>query len=249
MPDTAAFAAGLLNPDHPVPNLVKGQITRRYAVYRNNVTMGLIRALEVNFPAVRRLLGEVYFFGFAHDFAQSYPPRSPLMFKYGADFSHALERSEDLASYPYLVDVARLEILWRQSYHAMDAKPLAPDALAALDPEALFDCRFVSHPAMRLLASPYAVHAIFAANRSTGTERVIRSDAAQYVLITRPEFEVSVSQISKAQFALFTALSKSRSLSDALDLAAAEDHNFDFSATLALLLQSGAFQSIKTKNG
>jgi hypothetical protein len=68
--DTAAFSAGLLNPSHPVPLLVKGQIARRYAVYRNNVTVGLIRALEANFPVVRKLLGEEYFTGFARDFAQ-----------------------------------------------------------------------------------------------------------------------------------------------------------------------------------
>ena len=115
MGDTAEFAAGLLDPQHPVPLLVKGQIARRYAVYRNNVTVGLIRALEANFPVVRRLLGEEYFAGFARDFAQGHPPQSPLMFQYGADFPAVLERAEDLASYPYLADVARLEIIWRDS--------------------------------------------------------------------------------------------------------------------------------------
>jgi hypothetical protein len=246
--DTAEFSAGLLNPNFPVPSLVKGQIARRYAVYRNNVTVGLIRALEANFPVVRKLLGEEYFAGFARDFAQSHPPQSPLMFQYGTDFPQALERAEDLASYPYLADVARLEILWRESYHAADADPLAADALGSIDPEILFDCRFKMHPAAHLIQSRFSIHAIFVANRSDAEFHVSNPMRPQYILVTRPHYDVTLHAITPDQFEFFQALMNSESLSDALDRATTIEPNFDLPGTLALMFQSGAFQSIQQGN-
>jgi Putative DNA-binding domain len=246
--DTAAFSAGLLNPEHPVPSLIKGQIARRYAVYRNNVTVGLIRALEANFPVVRRLLGQEYFAGFARDFAQIHPPQSPLMFRYGSDFPDALECAEDLVSYPYLADVARLEILWLESYHAADASPLAADALAAIDPEILFDCHLKKHPAARLVQSPFAVHAIFAANGPDAENDVLDPMQPQCILVTRPHYNVAMHPLTPEQFGFFHALMNSESLGDALDRAASIEPNFDLPTVLALMLQSGAFQSIQQGN-
>jgi Putative DNA-binding domain len=246
--DTAEFAAGLLNPEHPVPSVVKGRIARRYAVYRNNVTIGLIRALEANFPVVRRLLGEEYFAGFARDFAQSHPPQSPLMFRYGAHFPETLERAEDLAAYPYLSDVARLETLWRESYHAADAKPLAADALASIDPEILFDCRLIAHPATRVISSQFSIHSIFTVNKSDFNGHVPDPTQPQCILLTRPHFDVATQLLTSDQFEFFRALMNSENLGDALDSATSIEPNFDLSGTLALMLQSGAFQSIQQNN-
>lgn len=248
MADTAEFAAGLLDPHHPVPLLVKGQIARRYAVYRNNVTVGLIRALEANFPVVRRLLGETYFAGFARHFAQNNPPQSPLMFQYGREFPHILESDKDLASYPYLGDVARLEILWRESYHASDAPSLPAEALQSIDPDTLFDGRFKIHPAMRLIQSRFAIHAIFAANRSGGEDHGFDPAEPQSVMVTRPQYDVAIHRVTPQQFEFFIALRDGKNLGNALDSTASLDMNFDLSGTLALLLQSGAFQSIQTGN-
>jgi Putative DNA-binding domain len=246
--DTAEFSAGLLNPEHPVPLMVKGQIERRYAVYRNNVTAGLVRALEENFPVVRKLLGEEYFAGFVRDFAQSHPPQSPLMFQYGSNFPQALECSEDLSGYPYLADVAQLEILWRESYYAADATSLTADALASVDPENLFDCRFKMHPAARLIRSPFAIHSIFAANKPGAEGHVLNPLQPQCILLTRPDYEVAIHATSHAQFEFFRALLNGECLGDALDIVATVEPNFDLPGTLALMLQSGAFQSVQKGN-
>jgi hypothetical protein len=246
--DTAEFSTGLLNPHGPVPALVKHQSERRYNVYRNNVAVGLIKALEANFPVVRRLLGEHYFAGFARDFAYSTPPQSPLMFHYGADLPKALADANDLTHYPYLSDMAQLEILWRESYHAADAAPLAGDVLASIDPDVLFDCRFKIHPATRLFQSRFAVQSIFLANRSEGVDMHFDPFVPQYVLIKRPRYEVTIVAITSEQYGFFLALQKGESLGQAFEHTADLDPNFDLSGTLALMLQSGAFHSIETGN-
>jgi hypothetical protein len=247
--DTDLFSQGLLDPTQPVPKLIKGQIARRYAVYRNNVTVGLIRALEANFPVLRRLLGEEYFAGFARDFAQSHPPQSPLMFQYGRALPQALETAEDLGSYPYLGDIARLEILWRESYHAADANPLAPDVLATIDTEQLFECSLKPHPATRLIQSHFAIHDIFSANTENAVHAVVDPTEAQSVLITRPHLDVQMRSVTPDQFEFFRSLLTGVRLADALDHAAVLNSNFNLSATFALMLQSGAFHSIQQDNG
>jgi hypothetical protein len=244
MADTAEFSAGLLNPDAPVPSLIKGQVERRYAVYRNNVTVGLIRALEANFPAVQKLLGDEYFAGFAREFAQAHPPTSPLMFCYGQEFPDALSCDPDLLAYPYLKDVAQLEILWRESYHAADAESLQGNALSAVDSDMLFECSFMTHPALRIFRSDFAVHDIFVANRISDDLAVSDPSQNQRVMVTRPTLEVKVHKISHSQFEFFTSLALGTSLGAALNKILNEE-NFDLSETLTLLIRSGAFQSIQ----
>ncbi len=248
MGDTAEFSAALLDPNHPVPSLVTGQTACRYVVYRNNVTVGLMRALEANFPVVRRLLGEQYFAGFARDFAQCHPPQSPLMFRYGGEFPDRLESEGDLARYPYLGDVARVEILWRESYHAADAPVMAGDALAALDPDTLFNSHFIIHPATHLLQSRFAVHSIFDANKQGSVEQAFDPALPQSILVTRPLHDVAVRAVTSEQFAFFLALKNADYFGDAVNAAADLGSNFDLSDTLALLLQSGAFQAIQAGN-
>ena len=61
----AAFTAGLLDPDRAPPDAVSGPngkvAVKRYAVYRNNVTVSLIDALAANFPATLRITGPDFF--------------------------------------------------------------------------------------------------------------------------------------------------------------------------------------------
>ena len=61
----ATFAQALLNPTLTAPALVTGPngkaAGKRYAVYRNNVTVSLIDALAAIYPAVQRITGPDFF--------------------------------------------------------------------------------------------------------------------------------------------------------------------------------------------
>ena len=56
------FRAALLDSDRPVPDgLTDGDghpTTRRFSVYRNNVTVALIDAMRAGFPVLVKLLGD-----------------------------------------------------------------------------------------------------------------------------------------------------------------------------------------------
>src|SRR5258707_3207717 len=61
----AEFATSLLSSSLPPPQGIVARPgadpERRFSVYRNNVVVGLVRALEGRFPVVRRLVGEESF--------------------------------------------------------------------------------------------------------------------------------------------------------------------------------------------
>ncbi len=238
------FAAGLLNPASPVPVHLKGRATRRYAVYRNNVTVGLVRAMEANFPVVRRLLGEEYFAGLAREFVRKHPPVSPLMFEYGDQFAAFVEAEGDLRDFAYLGDVARLEQQVRLSYHEADAPTLTAQDLAALSEEALFNTVLIPHPATALLASPYALHAIYTANLPSGSGHVDDPAQAQAVLVSRPSFDVELQRLGVAQLCFFGQLLDQESLGTAAGSASIVDGDFDLGQALDVLMASGAFQAI-----
>src|ERR1700737_734497 len=124
------FARALRDPDLVVPRGVTSHNSdaprERFAVYRNNVMVGLVGALEARFPATRKIVGEDFFKGAAQLFAATQPPRSPLMMFYGDAFPAFLAGFEPAREVPYLADVARLEAARTRACHAADAKPLTP---------------------------------------------------------------------------------------------------------------------------
>ena len=69
------FAEVILNPERPAPVGLVGpdgqQTSKRFDVYRNNVTVSLREALAVGFPAVAKLLGEENFNGLATAFLRA----------------------------------------------------------------------------------------------------------------------------------------------------------------------------------
>jgi hypothetical protein len=238
------FSVALLNPASPVPVVVKGPAERRFAVYRNNVTLGLVRALEANFPAIRRLLGEAYFAGLAREFVQRHPPASPLLFYYGEHFPAHLARQEDLADYPYLADVARLEQQWRRSYHEADAPVLQPSSISGLDERQIADVRLSVHPAGALMQSDFAVHSIFQANRFHGVAAPKDFTVPEYVVVSRPALDVHTRTVSAAQYAFLSTLWNGAELGLAAERAMTVDADFDIVAAIRLMLDSGLFQEV-----
>ncbi len=85
-----AFAAALGEPSAAPPAMTRGRFDapdrRRFSVYRNNVAVGLMGALEARYPATRKIAGEDAFRSIARAFVSERKPRSPVMIAYGEDF-------------------------------------------------------------------------------------------------------------------------------------------------------------------
>lgn len=239
------FAAAILDPAREVPpGLVDPDgdpSPRRFAVYRNNVVVGLTQALSAAYPVVQRLLGEAFFAAMARIFVAHEPPRSPVMLDYGEGFARFLAAFEPAAGLAYLPDVARLERAWLEAYHAAEAHPLAPEVLAALPPDIAPRLVLGLHPSLRLVRSAFPVVSIWRLNVDDDAPSSLDPDAGpEDALILRPAGEVEVRALPPGAAFFIAALSEGRPLQGSTVAALAEDPRFDLADTLAGLLAAGA---------
>jgi hypothetical protein len=242
-----SFVAALTDPSAPPPAQTRGREgrpdARRFAVYRNNVAVGLIGALEMRYPVARRLVGDAFFRGLARAFVAGNKPRSPVLIHYGADFPAFIEAFHPTREVPYLADVARLENAWVEAYHAAEAAPLGLADLAAVDPERLGDLRFVFHPAVRLLRLAHPAASIWAAHQAAGEPRAPEHWRAEDAMITRPHADVDVRILPGGGYEFAAALLSGAALADAAEPLAAE--GVDPGPHLVGLVEAGAIANIR----
>jgi len=241
------FAQALLDPAGTMPQGVttaRGEAdAARFAVYRNNVFVGLTGALAKRFPVVRRLVGEEFFAGMARVYAGLHKPSSPLLFEYGDEFPDYIERFKPAQGLPYLGGVARIEASWTRAYHAEDKTPVGLGELAAIDPDSLGHARLAAHNSSSLISSPYPIGSIWVAHQSETVE-LMRAMRAEQVLVARPEMDVSVIILPAEGAAFAEALFAGETLTTASQRASELDGNFDFGAALVGLVSLGAFGAV-----
>jgi hypothetical protein len=246
-----AFAAALADPAAPLPGMTQGRLgapdARRFSVYRNNVAVGLIGALEARYPVSRRMMGADLFRAMARAFARAHKPRSPVMIAYGGDFPDFVAASlaviettaDDLTDVP---DVARLENAWVEAYHAEDAPVAAIGDLGKLDPAALPRTRVEFHPAAFLLRFATPAASIWAAHQSGARTGAPARRLGEDALVTRPGQDVSVRVLPPSGYEFAASLRGGATLIEAAEAVNVPD--FDFGAHLVGLVESGAVASI-----
>src|SRR5467141_1834386 len=167
-PFEKCFADALLDANRPIPHGITAHNAtvpaRRFAVYRNNVAVGLVKALKSRFPVVEKIVGEEFFAGMARVFVMKRPPRSPLLATYGDEFAAFIAAFEPARELAYLADVARLEAARTRAYHATDATPVDVGQLAALDAYTVGGIRVDMHPSTEIVRSPHPIVTIWAMN-------------------------------------------------------------------------------------
>lgn len=240
------FAAALLDPAHTAPPGLVGPdgrpSPRRFAVYRNNVVVGLVEALKANYPAVCRIVGETFFDAMARIFVTWEPPTSPVLLNYGAGFASFIDGFEPARDVPYLADVARLERAWLEAYHAPEADPLQPDALAAIPPDEVAKLTFQLHPTLRLTWSRFPVITIWQMNVGDGVPAPVDLAAGgDDIVVIRPNAVVEVRAMPPGGFAFVEALQHGRTLTEAMKAALRADPRFDLAGNIRGLVTAGAF--------
>lgn len=238
------FSKALLDPDKSVPEALTSHTARvpekRFAVYRNNVVVGLINALAARFPATQRIVGEEFFRAMARVYVRANPPRSPLLMEYGNGFADFIAQFEPAAELAYLADVARLEAARTRAYHAADAAPIDPKILQSMDESELGNLGIEPHPAAEIVRSKHPVVTIWAMNSGERELGPIDDWTAEDALVVRPQLEVFVRALTPGGAAFLSALFGGARLGDAVEAAQGEHEEFDLVANLAGLISSGA---------
>ncbi|WP_158815478.1 DUF2063 domain-containing protein [Methylocapsa sp. S129] len=237
-----AFARALADPTRAPPAQTVGRENRpdarRFAVYRNNVAMSLIAAVEARYPVTRRLVGDAFFRAMSRAFVAHNKPRSAVILHYAANFPGFIAEFEPARDLPYLADVARLENAWVEAYHSAEAEPLAVAALAAVDPAKLGDLRFAFHPAARLLRSSHPAASIWAGHQGEGDAKPPDDWRGEEILVSRPDADVGVRILPFGGYSFAHALQNGATLGEAH--LAMNFEGFDPGSHLIGLIEAGA---------
>lgn len=211
-----------------------------FLIYRNTVLKGCIDALQANFPAVVRLVGEVWFRAAAAVYARQDPPRVPMLLEYGAGFADFLARFEPAAELPYLPAVARLDRFWSESHAAADDIPLRAQDLAGLAQEILGRMVLKPHAAARWAWLPVPAFTIWTRNRGESPAAGDEPEFAWHgegALLTRPRDAIEWLELDQAACMFMDACAAGVPLAEAAGCVPAAD----IAGLLARLLEAGAF--------
>jgi len=247
----AEWIDALLDPERPPPPGLRtwngSDPARRFAVYRNNVTVSLVDALADGFPVTQQLVGEKFFRAMAREFVRAAPPRSPLLVGYGGEFPTFIAAFSPAAGLPYLADTARLELACIRAYHAADAAPVAPDRIGALldDTDILAASRFCLHPSLHIVQSPWAVASLWAAHQGHGEITGIDPAVEENAWILRSDLQVAVLRMRAGDCLFASTLQRGATLAEAAELARVGDPDFDLPACLAVLLRERLITAIE----
>lgn len=190
--------------------------------YRGNAAAIAERTLAATFPTVQQLMGETSFAQLARVFWHRQAPRCGDLAQYGAALPDWIANDEQLASEPYLSDVARVDWAVHTIEHAADVPgpPSGLGLLAQLDPTQL---TLRLRPALAWVESRWPVVTIWQAHRSDDADRFagVRQAMAGHVvetaLVARPQWRASVCAIDQATARFMAALQDGTALAGALD--------------------------------
>lgn len=86
-------------------------LRRAVNIHANNAMVAACEALASNFPVLRAMLGEDAFAILARRHVLAQPPTDPRLCLYGKTLPHSVANIGELATWPWLPDMARLEWL------------------------------------------------------------------------------------------------------------------------------------------
>jgi len=188
----------------------------RLDIYRNNVIHSLSCAIGDLYPIVKRLVGEQFFNGLAIEFVRLYPPDNSALVLYGQGFVKFIAKHQACAQLPYLSDVAQLELICHQCFHAIDCDNFEPSQLASIAPEQLGFLTFTFDPAVHLLQSNWPVEAIWQENLKAQPQQLnIDQAGGCYLLVFRREFEVQVVDLNPHCFNFISQLKSGLNIAQA----------------------------------
>jgi hypothetical protein len=246
--DHGEFVRALLDPDLPPPEGLRAAHglapLRRFAIYRNNVVVGLIDALSERFPVCLRLVGEEFFSAMAQCYVPVSLPRTPMLFEYGEDFAEFVSGFEPARGLPYLPDVARLEYAIGRAYHAEDAAPLPTDFVRSLPSGRLEAATASFHPSTQLVPSNYPIVSIWRANMTPDPPQSLTLDHAEDSLVVRPRLDVEAHALPAGGAAFIETLIGGGTFGQALSAASERAKDFDLAACLRTLLAGETLTAI-----
>jgi len=199
------------------PRLIKPSPTlspeERIKIYRGMYLLRMREALEIDFPAIRTIMGKEKFFETVEHYVESHPSTSYTLDHLGRHFSQYLEEEEED---PLLSDMARLEWALCEVAVAHDGPTLEMKDLASVGQDRFTELVFSPVPALEVLTFRYNINELY---KAWGAEESIPKEERRrsHLVVWRHELNVWRLDLSPVGHAFLSSLLTGAQLGDSLD--------------------------------
>lgn len=213
-------------------------------VYRANAGAHAERALASACPTLAALIGEEALAGLARALWQACPPARGDLAAFALAAPGFIDEDPQLAAWPYLADVARLDLAVQALERAADgpAQPAGLARLAECDPAALW---LRARPGLTLQRSRWPIASIWQAHQGPDVAVALATldlDQPEAALVWRDGWRGAVARLDEPQAAFTEAVLGGASLGAALEAAPPD---LDFTAWLTQALQQQWFIAVE----
>lgn len=208
----------------------RGQLSpvERLEIYREQFWLRHTASLVEDFPGLSGILGQRTWQRLIEDYLDAHPPTSFTLRDLGLQLPEyvagRLELEPELRA--LCEDMARLERGYIEIFDAADARPITPQALAAVPEHAWERARLVIHPAVRLLSLNYPVaelrRQLIEAEHGASARPARQPHCLMLFRDSQRDLQMFHERISAGAHALLAALMRSLPLVAACEQAQAE---------------------------
>ena len=234
--------------DEPVTQWIRADgidPSARLAIYRNNLQAGFINTLALEFPVIRRLVGEDYFRHLSLAFLARHPSRCGDLHHVGGPFPNFVSEQCAATEFAYLADVARLEWACQECLIAEDSEPLDPQTLRGIPADAYGELRFTLRPACRLLHSVFPVMRIWEVNQpEAAAEEIVDLRSGPDHLVVMRSSRLDVCRVPAGDFCLLGKFAEGHNLDSAIEAVLATDSHFDLGTALRRCIALGVLARV-----
>ncbi|HXI04415.1 MAG TPA: DNA-binding domain-containing protein [Candidatus Saccharimonadales bacterium] len=195
-----------------------GSAEDRWGLYVEGYALRLIEAIENDYPAVARVLGEDAFGSLCRRYLRSHPPFSPDIGRAGEKLPAFLVSDPLSEALPFLPDLARFESRLAEAIVAEDPRPARWEELQALGADALPDLELAPASGVSVLRSEWPVAEIRALKDVPDEEISLEvAGRPSTLLIFRDGLDVSWKEVSAEEAAFVESLEGGSTLSRLAD--------------------------------
>ena len=229
----------------PAPNTIEliaacagATAARGLKAYQTNAHLLAERALQATFPVLIQLIGVDNLPGLARAFWHAHPPQRGDLAQWGAELPAFIQASEQLATEPYLADVAAVEWALHRCASAPD-QPADRTSFGLLMQHDPLELQLQLAPGCAVFTSAWPVASILGAHLSQtpsfdDVRDRFRADRGESTLVWRETYRPRVREAIGGEAALVSHLLQGGVLGDALEAAP----DLDFNAWLPMAVQT-----------
>ena len=220
------------------------ELTARLSIYKNNIYSAQIDSMKNTFPTILQLVGDNFFTAACREYLSQYPNADQTMLYLGQYFSQFIAEFKPAQSLPYLSNVAQLEWLEHESFHAKNIAPIEISQLQQYSSSELAAARIIIHPSARLLNTQFACWQIRKISNGATIDD-FELNSAEHILICRPSLNV-LSYLVSGDFLFFLKqLLENKTLENAIESTNDNFERFKAAEAIQQLIQYSLIIDIK----